>query len=203
MNPQVSVDTQDEVREQILDAADQRFRQYGYNKTTMAEIAGDCHMSAANLYRYFENKLDIGAGLACRCFAEEGELLGQVLEQPGQSASQRLEACVLAALRRQHTMCKDTPRLNEMVEAVATQRRDLVSQRQQAKQKLFISILAEGNAGGEFDVRDLETTAEAIRAAITLFDVPLFAHLYSLEEMERLARNVVGLILRGLLKERR
>jgi len=57
----------DKVRLRILEAAAQRFTQFGYNKTTMAEVAQDCGMSAANLYRYFENKLDIGANLACNC----------------------------------------------------------------------------------------------------------------------------------------
>jgi len=30
----------------------------------MAEVATDCSMSAANLYRYFENKLEIGIAIA-------------------------------------------------------------------------------------------------------------------------------------------
>ena len=53
----------EEIQQRILHAAEERFQQYGYNKTTMAEIARDCDMSAANLYRYFENKLAIGAAL--------------------------------------------------------------------------------------------------------------------------------------------
>lgn len=35
----------------ILKAAVNRFREYGYNKTTMAEIAKDIGMSTANIYR--------------------------------------------------------------------------------------------------------------------------------------------------------
>jgi AcrR family transcriptional regulator len=50
-----------DARLQILDAAHRRFSAYGFGKTTMAEIADDVGMSAANLYRYFENKLDLGA----------------------------------------------------------------------------------------------------------------------------------------------
>ncbi len=44
----------DEVRERIVEAANARFSHYGFNKTTLAEIAGDCSMSTTNLYRYFE-----------------------------------------------------------------------------------------------------------------------------------------------------
>ena len=46
-------------RGNILDAAKQRILHYGYAKTTMAEIAADCKMSAGNLYRYFPSKADI------------------------------------------------------------------------------------------------------------------------------------------------
>ena len=45
----------EEISTQILDAAEARFRTYGFGKTTMAEIASDIDMSTANLYRYFEN----------------------------------------------------------------------------------------------------------------------------------------------------
>ncbi|HEX9647355.1 MAG TPA: helix-turn-helix domain-containing protein, partial [Alphaproteobacteria bacterium] len=51
----------DAVRAQILRAAQARFARYGFNKTTMAEIAADCAMSAANIYRYFDGKGDIAA----------------------------------------------------------------------------------------------------------------------------------------------
>jgi AcrR family transcriptional regulator len=200
MNPQHPPENPESIRSQILDAAEDRFREFGYNKTTMAEIAGDCQMSAANLYRYFDNKLDIGAGLACRCFAEEHQLLSEVAGRPGLSSSQRLETFVLSSLRRIQRMCEEKPRFNEMVEAVATQRQDVVMQRMDSKQRLLVSILEQGNASGEFDVPDTTGTAEAIRAAITLFDVPLFVPMYPPDEMERTARNVTTLLLRGLLK---
>ena len=56
----------DDPSARILAAAYARFQRFGFGKTTMAEIAGDCGMSAANLYRYFENKEDIGVHTA-RC----------------------------------------------------------------------------------------------------------------------------------------
>jgi len=56
---QRTTDFNEETRQLILDAAFERFGHYGYNKTTMVEIAQDVGMSAANLYRYFENKQEI------------------------------------------------------------------------------------------------------------------------------------------------
>ena len=42
-----------EIAEQIIAAAEKRFFYYGFGKTTMAEIASDCDMSPANIYRFF------------------------------------------------------------------------------------------------------------------------------------------------------
>ena len=41
----------------------------------MAEIAQDCQMSAANLYRYFDNKQDIGAAISQLCLADKIDVL--------------------------------------------------------------------------------------------------------------------------------
>ena len=51
--------TIEEIQQLILTAAQERFSQFGFNKTTMAEIAKDCKMSASNIYRFFDNKLEI------------------------------------------------------------------------------------------------------------------------------------------------
>ena len=82
-----ATENQEETRSRILDAAEARFRTYGYGKTTMAEIAADVDMSAANLYRFFENKLDIGAALAQHCFDEREKPLVEIVNAKSTSAA--------------------------------------------------------------------------------------------------------------------
>ena len=48
----------------IATVARSHFQRFGYAKTSMQEIADDCGMSVANLYRYYEGKLAIGAAVA-------------------------------------------------------------------------------------------------------------------------------------------
>ena len=50
-------------REAILRAAADRILHYGYNKTTMSEIAADCGMSAGNIYRFYPSKIDIAEAM--------------------------------------------------------------------------------------------------------------------------------------------
>lgn len=191
---------QKQVRERILEAAEERFRHYGYHKTTMAEIAGDCDMSAANLYRYFENKQDIAAACACRCFVALETRLREVLRRPGLNSSQRLEAFILAMLWYTHEQASEYPTINELVESLSRGRRDLVHTREAMIRSLIAEILAEGNRTQEFSVPDVRSTSGTVVTAIAVFGLPLIMGLYALSELEEMAKDVAGLLVRGLAK---
>jgi AcrR family transcriptional regulator len=188
----------EKTREQILKAANERFRRYGYGKTTMSEIAADCRMSAANLYRFFENKQDIGAVVVSRSFAEEVLTLRDVVRRPDISASIRLKDFALALLEHNYARAADQPKVGELVDMICTQRLDVYETHARAKRSLLAELLATGNASGEFDVADCDETAAAISTALTLFDVPIFMK-GPREELRSRAETVVKLLLNGLI----
>ncbi len=190
----------EDTRAQILEAAQQRFSKYGYGKTTMAEIAKDCSMSAANLYRFFENKHDIGANLSCQCLENQLTILNPIVDQNTHTAAARLEEFVLTLLRSIHQQWSENPHLDEMVNSICLERREIVEQHVQKKQELITTLIKEGNRLNEFDVVDPTKTAEAVLAALTLFVVPFMMSLFPLPELEHKAREVVSLILTGLRK---
>ena len=166
MNPLNPISESEAIRRQILEAAEARFRIYGCRKTTMAEIAEDAGMSAANLYRYFEDKQDIAAACAKRCMGERMELLRGVIRQPGQSASERLENFVLTMLRYTHELAHNQKKINELVEMVASERPQTVHEKNRAEQALIAEILAQGNTSSEFDVQDVIGTAWTVHATL-------------------------------------
>jgi len=53
-----------ETRKQIIETAERLYRQYGYRKTTVADIAAELGMSPANVYRFFASKDAISAEVA-------------------------------------------------------------------------------------------------------------------------------------------
>src|SRR6478672_10671879 len=53
-----------DTREKILVVAERLFRQIGYQKTTVADIAKELRMSPANVYRFFDSKKSIHEGVA-------------------------------------------------------------------------------------------------------------------------------------------
>lgn len=183
-----------------MDAAWERFVLYGFGKTTMAEIARDCGMSAANLYRFFKSKQDIGAALASRCMAEKELRLQAVVDQPGISSAERLNVFALTVFDHMYTQCLGTPRINELIESVCMERSDMVTLHMQTMQALISKILTIGKRNKEFAVKDVAATAAAIQAALIIFTIPHAVHLYTRKEFEALARDVVGLIVQGIAK---
>ena len=119
MNEPMSTSEIDDLRQQILDAAENRFTQYEYGKTTMAEIAEDSNMSAANLYRYFQNKQEIAAECAERCMCTRNIRLREAALGPKLSASQRLHAFAIEAYNYNLEMTKDSPKINELVDFIS------------------------------------------------------------------------------------
>jgi len=198
--PQRTTDINEDTRQLILDAAFKRFGHYGYNKTTMVEIAQDVGMSAANLYRYFENKQEIATACANLCMAERIDLLRQAARQPHLSAAQRLDNYLKTMLYHSYQTFSEEAKINEIVAFITNERADIVHQKIAAQRALIAEILAYGNETGEFDIKDVIATAQAVHATLVLFDVPLFMSLYPLQEFEEKAKTVVNLLLHGLKK---
>ncbi|MFQ5451498.1 MAG: TetR/AcrR family transcriptional regulator [Nitrospinaceae bacterium] len=189
------------IKNQILDAAFERFGIYGYGKTTMAEIARDCDMSAGNLYRYYTNKTEIGAACAERCMKTSEGLWRDILKQPGRSCSQRLEAFVLEKLHYLHKQFSQHPPLFELVMVISRERRDLVSRHIAVQKSLIAEVLAQGNASGRFHVPNIAESADTILAATTRFISPHFMEMFPLAQLEREAKKVVKLLMKGLEKK--
>ena len=84
-------------REAILNAAKQRLRQYGIQKTTMQEIAKDVGIAVGTLYLYFKNKDDIliasVESYAQKHIADALEILNSQI-----SPSEKLKAYILKGI---------------------------------------------------------------------------------------------------------
>lgn len=189
-----------EISTKILDAAEARFRTYGFGKTAMAEIASDLDMSTANLYRYFENKVAIGAAMAERCFCSRAEILNEIVNRSGLSESERLKLFVLAMLDYEHGQFNNEPKLLELVDVIVQKRPDLIAVEVEGNKQFIATILKQGCENNEFEVDDTDETASYVLAAVVKFSSPFFITMYPIEELQRLAKGVVKLILNGITK---
>ena len=76
-------DTQAETRRKIVETAERLFREIGYQKTTVADIAKALRMSSANVYRFFDSKKSINQAVAERTMGEI-EALKPIATPPGE-----------------------------------------------------------------------------------------------------------------------
>ena len=187
--------------ETILEAAINRFSEYGYNKSTMAEIAEDADMSAANIYRYFKNKEEIAAACAKKFMHERIEGLKAVVRNTKLSAIEKLEQYVLTTLQITQNNATENKRIDEVCAEITRNRTDLVHEKINNEKALLMEILSYGNQTGEFNVDDVVDTAAAIHAMLIVFDVPMFMHLFSKDEFENKARSVIRVMVSGLKSE--
>src|SRR5579871_2959727 len=75
--------TEIDTRERILEVAEQLFRQIGYQKTTVGDIAKELHMSPANVYRFFESKKAIHESVARGLMSEVEQAAQTIVRRPG------------------------------------------------------------------------------------------------------------------------
>src|SRR5258707_12937766 len=78
-----------ERREQIISAARDHFRHYGYSKTTVADLAKAIGLSTAYIYKFFDSKKAIGEAVCGHCLGDIAQGVRSVGEGP-KSASDRL-----------------------------------------------------------------------------------------------------------------
>src|SRR5947208_4562840 len=55
------------IREQIVAAAHEHFRHYGYAKTTVSDLANAIGFSKAYIYKFFQSKQAIGEAISADC----------------------------------------------------------------------------------------------------------------------------------------
>ena len=190
----------EETRKRILEAAEELFGRYGFAKTTMAEIAGRCDMSAANIYRFFKNKDEIVAEMAHLYFRKVEGSLRAVVKRNGPTAPERLEEFVVEMLSHSHNLCSCEEKMNESVGYIIGRRGDLIDKHQEAMRSLLAEVLAEGNRSGEFDVADVVQTAGVILDATFMYQTQGCVGNFSLDDLRQSAVRMVRMIVAGLKK---
>ncbi len=184
----------------ILDAAKTRFGYYGFNKTTMAEIAKDCNMSAANIYRHFEGKKEIISVLAERLFSYHETALSEIVEQSFPSHSEKLHSFFRKSLEITHEFVTEQPKMKEMVDFICQERIDIIQSHSSKKDELIAIILKDGVKSAEFSLQDMDIagTALAFKDATVMFHTPLFMELYPVDYLKSSCTAVVKLLLRSI-----
>ena len=154
----VSEHVEPDTRERILVVAERLFRQIGYQKTTVADIAKELRMSPANVYRFFDSKKSIHEGVCRILMGEVEDAAAAIMQKPG-SASERLREMIKTIHRMNSERYVGDSKLHEMVEVAMQESWDVCVAHMKLVTETIGGVIAQGVASGEFEVADVPLAA--------------------------------------------
>src|SRR6266516_4553286 len=154
----VSEHIEHDTRERILVVAERLFREIGYQKTTVADIAKVLRMSPANVYRFFDSKKAINEGVARRLMGGV-EDAAQAIATRHDSAVSRLRELVTTVHRMTAERYVADSKLHEMVEIAMEESWEVCIPHMQRITETIASVIADGVASGEYEAPDVPLAA--------------------------------------------
>ena len=185
-------------RDRILNAALERFKQYGFAKTTVEEIARQAQVGKGTIYFYFRNKEEILEEIVDREMTRGFAAIGQAMMH---------EPTLLEKLRKILEVCFDYFHNNEMISKVMAMDQglvmSLVTEKNREFQKVSISwirtLLEQGRNEGVFREMDYEKVGYILDSLIRSFH---YLHYFDLELYEpgEIPETLFDLVSHGLVK---
>jgi AcrR family transcriptional regulator len=163
--------TEQDTRERILVVAERLFREIGYQKTTVADIAKMLRMSPANVYRFFDSKKAIHEGVARTLMGGVEDATEAIAAKRG-SAAPRLRELMTTIHRMNSERYVGDSKLHEMVEVAMEESWEVCVAHMQRITETIGGVIAEGVTSGEFDAPDVPVAAMCACSAMIRFFHP-------------------------------
>ena len=167
----ISEHIEPDTRERILVVAERLFREIGYQKTTVADIAKLLRMSPANVYRFFDSKKAIHEGVARSLMGGVEDVTEAIAAKPGSAAS-RLRELITTIHRMNSERYVGDSKLHEMVAVAMEESWEVCVAHMQRITETVGGVIAQGAASGEFEVADVTDTAMCVCTAMMRFFHP-------------------------------
>jgi len=165
--------TETDVRERILVTAERLFREIGYQKTTVADIAKTLRMSPANVYRFFDSKKSITAGVARRLMGDVEQELQVIVRKPD-GATARLRELFETMHRMNRERYAGDSKMHEMVAVAMEENWDVCQKHIDCLIGVTAEVIGDGVASGEFYTPDIGGAALCVLTAMLRFIHPQF-----------------------------
>ena len=160
-----------DTRARILVVAERLFREIGYQKTTVGDIAKVLRMSPANVYRFFDSKKAIYEGVARGLMGEVEDAAQAIASGPG-PAARRLRALMTTIHRMNSERYVGNSKLHEMVEIAMQESWDVCVAHMERITGTIAEVIASGAASGEFEAPDVPLAATCSCTAMMRFFHP-------------------------------
>jgi AcrR family transcriptional regulator len=183
--------------ERILEVTEDVLRRFGLAKATVVDVARALDVSHGSVYRHFPSKASLREAVAKRWLERVSTPLAKIAEGAG-SAPVKLDRWLRALFSAKQQRYLEDPEMFATYLALARESCKTVRGHRACLTDQLALILSEGVKQGEFEIADLETTAQAIFDAVTRFHHP--AHADDWKDLQLPARidAMIALLLRGI-----
>ncbi len=183
----------------IVEAADRLFRQIGFQKTTVADIARELHMSPANVYRYFGAKSEINEAV-CKDLLGKIEAEAEKIAASHSTATQRIRNLIGAVERTHHKLYKFDRKLHDLIDAAISENWAIMHRHNERMAVILEQIIASGMASGEFPQGDATLATRLVNLACLRFSHPRLIVEFE-EEHEPTLDQTIGFCLTALTRQ--
>ncbi len=160
-----------DTRRIIIEAAERLFGQVDFQKTTLADIAHELHMSLADVFRLFPTRAKINEAVGRRLLSEVEAAVDDIVQRSG-SASKKLRAVIGAIEKANAQRFQTNRKLHGLIETALSENWTIVHEHHQKIEKSLTKIISQGNRRREFHVEDCGRQAVFVRAACIQFYDP-------------------------------
>jgi AcrR family transcriptional regulator len=186
-----------EVRDQIVEAATKHFRLYGYEKTTVSDLAKAIGFSKAYIYKFFESKQAIGELICANCLHEIATDVQTAVDQ-ADHAPEKLRRMFKAAVDSSLRLFFEDRKLYDIAASAATGQWEAVGIYEERIRAMLLDILRLGRETEQFERKTpLDEAAGAIFLVMRPYLNPLLLQ-YGLDHTAYAPALLSSLVLRSL-----
>ncbi len=185
-------------REVILQSAWGLIRHYGYNKTTIDDIARRAGVGKGTVYLYFKSKDEIMLSLT--------DLTNQRITSELESIAakdappeERLRECLLHRILTLYDLVHKYPHSEDVIASMLPEIVERLDRYVRRHGELLGQLVEEGCKNGVFTVEDSAGSGQLL-AGLFEFLTPPYYRFHSRKSLDKFAHQVVDLLLTGLRK---
>ena len=183
-------------RDAILHASWDLIKHYGYNKTTIDDIAKRAGVGKGTVYLYFQSKAEIMLSLTDRTNERIVAKLEEIASTDA-APQERVRACILHRVMALYDIVSRHPHSEDVIAKLMPDVVKRLDHYVQRHGEILGRIVREGRENGTFKAAD-PVAAGHLLAKLFEFLTPPYYRFSSRESLEKFANQVVDLLVVGL-----
>jgi AcrR family transcriptional regulator len=195
--PQARGPAEHSVRQQIVEAADEHFSHYGYEKTTVSDLAKAIGFSKAYIYKFFDSKQAIGEAI---CTQTLSKIIAAVNEAVADATTptEKFRRLFKGLVATSVSLVFNDRKLYDIAAHAAGEGWPSTRAYGEHIRQILTEIVREGRESGEFERKTpLDETVHAIYLVMLPYVNPLLLQ-HNLDLVEEAPTQLSNLVLRSL-----